>query len=418
MKSVKSLAGRGGRLFVVIAFTAAVLAPSLVPTTDVEALLHTNRRLTMASTQPGNVSTDAHGAAVTAGQPGNGAQTRHTFNYTGATSGATVGAIALQYCTTPLGDCVAPTGIDVSTVTAGHTVTGYNGTWNINTSVNATDASGTGYFANDDNGCSGTGVGRTNCILLSTAAAPTATAGTPAITLAFGAGATWIKNPEAIGVFYVRILTFSDQAFTTLVDEGSVAGSVNEDIEILAKVQEKLNFSVSSNTNAPGGTCAALPASTLISLGLNGVLDNNTVASDHSYFRISTNATGTPGTAVQYAGDTLKTASGTSIAQAGGTATTAPAGTERFGLTLDSGDTQAGNGYSLSVLARQANYNSDTAWAFNSASLTSPITIAQTTAGSTITCETGSVEYVANISTTTRPGSYRTNVMYFAVPTF
>jgi hypothetical protein len=426
MKSVKQLVGRSGRLFTVMAFTAAVLAPSLIPAMKVDAALLTNRKLTMVSTQEGDVTTDAHGTAITAGLAGNGAQTRHTFTFTQTTTAATIGSVALQYCTTPLGDCVMPTGMDVSTVTTINNAAPYGYTagaaFTFDTTTNATDASGINYFANDDNGCNasvGPAVGRANCILL-TDATPQLMTGTPSVTLTFGtSGTDWIKNPINPGVFYVRVLTFSDAAFTTVVDDGAVAGSVNEDIEITAKVQEKLNFSVSNAKGvAPGTTCASLNAGGALTLGTGGILDTASVSAANSYFRLSTNATGGTGTVVQYAGNTLRTVGGTNtIAEAGAAAVAAPAGTERFGMTIDSADT-ASNGHSFTELAPAGAYTSTTTWAFDDASLTSPITIATTSAAETVTCDTGSVEYVANISTTTKPGTYRTNIMYFAVPTF
>lgn len=419
MRTVIQAVRRGGRLFVVLAFGAAVIAPSLVSTMTVDALLLSNRSITMVSTQEGDVSTDANGTALAAGTAGNGAQTRHTFTFTMATSGATIGSMAIQYCDTPLfgTTCNAPTNMDAATITSVQAETGSVGDFTVDT----TTVANAGYFASQP--CSGTGALRQNCILVSDAT-PTAETGTPTITISFGtSGTNWIKNPENPGVFYVRIATFSNATYgaANVVDDGAVAGSVNEDIEITAKVQEKLNFSVSGTTNAPSTTCAALPVGTgAITLGVGGVLDHTVPSTVNSYFRLSTNASAGSGTEVKYAGNLPRTVGNTfSIGTTGAvTDFTSTAGGEQFGLTIDSLDTQAGNGYSFTNLAPTANYDSTSLYSFDTNSMTTPVTIATTTAGETVTCDTGSVEYVANIGTTTEPGTYRTNIMYFATPRF
>lgn len=415
MKTVKSLTQRSGLLFAVLAFGAAIVLPVLGPAVSVDAAQLTSRTLTMTSTADGNTSTDANGTAVTAGAPGNGAETRHSFTYTHPGNPSTIGSVLIQYCTTPLfgTDCVAPTGLDVSTVSSIQTESGYTASdWAIDTTTNATQASGVNYFAADDNSCDGSGVGRTNCILISDTTSPTGDDG--AITLTFGSSGSWIKNPTSNGPFYVRITTFSD-TFTTEVDNGAVAGSVNEQIDITARVQEKLNFSVAGAPVDPSTTCVALSGSGAETLGSGGILDNTTASYTNSYFRLSTNASG--GTLVQYSGDTLKTTAGDEITALTTTPTASSAGTPQFGLTIDSADATQ-YGYSFTHLTRTAPYNADATFAFDTTSLTSPKTVATAASGTTVTCDTGSVKYVGNIGTTTKAGIYRTTITYFATPTF
>lgn len=413
MKSIKRMASRGGRLFAVLAFTAAVLAPSVLPAMQVDAALLTARKITMASTAPGSVTTDANGATLAAGSYGNGAQTIHTFDFSQATSGATVGSVVLQYCTSPLPGttCTAPTGMDAATITSVTTNANFGAAFTVDT----TTVANTGHFANQ--ACSGTTPFRQNCVLLTRTAA--AITGTPALQVVVGiSGTNYIKNPTADGPFYVRLTTFATATYTTPVDDGAVAGSVNEEIDITAKVQEKLNFSVSGTTNAPGTTCASLPVGGSKVMGTGGVLDTSTASFVNSYYRLSTNAAGGTGTVVQYAGGTLRTTGGDVITALTTTAAASSPGTPQFGFTQDSTDTQAGNGYSLTNLTRTAPYNVDTTYAFDTTSTTSPKTIASATAGTTVTCDTSSVKYVGNIATTTKPGTYRTTIIFFAVPTF
>lgn len=420
MKNVKQLVGRGGRLFAVLAFSAAVIAPSLLSGVTVSAASLTNRALSMASTSKGDQTTDANGATLAAGGYGNGAQTRHTFTFNQGTSGATLGSIFLQYCTSPLPGttCTAPTGMDAATiVTASVTTTGFTANdWTVDTTTNATTASGVNYMATDTNSCAGSGVGRTNCVLL-TRVTPSTTAATPLFTINVGTASGWMKNPTAVGPFYVRVVTFSDNTFTTTVDEGAVAGSVNDEVDITARVQEKLNFSVSGTHSAAGASCAALTGGATLNLGdpaNNYTLSTSATYYTTNYLRLNTNANS--GTTVQYAGKTLETTGGTNtIVSLGATAVSNPPfGTAGFGLQINGADPNV----SITNLARQTNYTSDTSFAHDAASTTTPRTIALASAGTTVTCDTVPIRYIGNISTTTKPGIYRSTFTYFATPTF
>ncbi len=425
MNTIRRLAGRSSLLVTALAFTAAVVVPVLLPASQVGAAQLSSRTLTMTSTADGLTATDANGTAVAAGTPGNGAQTRHSFTYTHpAPASGNVGSVFLQYCTTPLfgTTCTAPTNMNAATITTIQAESGYAASdFALDTVTDATTATGAGFFAADTNACAGASPGRTNCILIRDTTTQQAISGP--ITLTFGtSGTDWIKNPETDGTFYVRITTFTDGAYTTVKDDGAVAGSVNEQIDITARVQEKLNFSVANNsTTVSDSTCAALNSGGNLTLGdSQGVLDPGTAYFNHSYFRLSTNASG--GTTVQYSGDTLKTAGGTfsidAINSGSGTAAASATGQEQFGLTLDSSQTLTGFGYSFTNLTRAANYNSDSAYAFATSALTTPVTLASVSAGNIVSCDTGAVKYVGNIAPTTNAGQYKTRITYFATPTF
>ncbi len=419
MNTIKRLIGRSGNLLAAVAFIVALAAPLVVSESAFAAGQFTSRKLTMSSQTDGNTSTDANGTAVTAGNGGNGAKAVHTFSFTIGTTG-NEGSYSLQYCTTPLfgTTCTAPTGMDASTITTIGAQTGFvGGVFALDTSFVAN--AGTVFTGAP---CSGSSPYRLNCILVKrTAASETAPL---AVTLGFGvSGTNYIKNPTAVGPFYVRITSFSDNAYTTIVDQAAVAGSVNTNIDITAKVQEKLNFSVGANWVAPTGACTALSGTGSVLLGdTNGVLDFATQYDQHTYFRLSTNAQN--GTVVLYSGDTLKTAGATStIASLGTTAITTTAGTEGFGLGIDSGDAGKYSFTNLTATAPYASANGATLgsgplFAFNTASVATPAQIASASAGNVVTCDTGSVRYVGNIATTTKAGVYKTTIAYIAVPTF
>lgn len=404
MGKIKNLIKRSSLL------TAAVALFGIWVVSDVFLLGHasaaqiTSRKLTVSSSANGSITT---GAALSGT---NGSKTKHTFDFTLGTTG-TVGSIEFEYCTTPLPGttCTAPTGMDASTVTTigGTTASG----WSLGTAGNAPTAS--------------------RLRITHTAASMSG-----AVQFAFGTGSgggtDYIKNPTSDNsTFFVRITTYSTTSWGTTVDQGTVANSTTQQIDITAKVQETLNFSVGAPISAgvgtvpaPGSSCTAFSDSGALQLGDNtdGTLSFTQSYDAHSYFRISTNANG--GTIIYYSGDTLKNGSN-SIAAIGGTETASAVGTAQFGLALDSSDTQSGSGYSFSQLSPDVGYdegsgtitNGGTAkFAFSTASVTTPVAVAS--ASGTVTCDTGSVRYLGNISTTTPPGIYTTTLSYIATPTY
>jgi hypothetical protein len=425
--TIKRLLRRSSSLLTALAFLVATAAPLLLSSSAAAVGQFTTRSLTQSSQSLGSVSTDVNGTAVAPGAGGNGAKTIHTFTFTQGTTGATIGSVAIQYCTTPLlsSACTAPTGFDASTITSVAAISGFAATV---PALDTTTVANAGSFFGTYP-CSGTTPYRTNCILLKRTT-PTVESGNPAFSLTFGTGGAtnYIKNPTTAGTFYVRITTFSDNAYSTIVDQAAVAGSANTNIDITSKVQEQLNFSVSATPSAPTTACTALSGSGALSLGdpVNGVLSLTQAYDAHSYFRLNTNAQN--GTTVLYSGNTLTTAGGANtIAAAPTGGATSTVGSAQFGLAIDSSDTQSGNGYSFTNLAATTPYaggagtitNAGTAtFAFNPASVTSPVQIASASAGTAVNCDTGSVRYIGNIGTTTKAGVYRTTIAYIAVPTF
>lgn len=402
MSHVKQFCKRTGLLLLAFALVATlVVGNAAFSPHKASAAQITSRSVKISSSANGSITLGA------AGSGSNGSKTKETFDFTLGTTG-TVGSIEFQYCTTPLPGttCTAPTGMDASTVTSigGTSATG----WTLGTAGNAPTA---------------------NDVRITHTAASMSGA-QDFILGAGGTGTDYIKNPTADNsTFFVRITTYSDTAWTTPVDTGTVASSTAQQIDITAKVQETLNFSVGSTVTAPSTTCAAFSDTGALALGdVNGVLSFTQAYDAHSYFRVSTNAVN--GTKIYYSGDTLKSGAN-SITAAGTTQptpTTAAAsavGTSQFGLAIDSSDTQSGSGYSFSSLAATSPYTAGNGtitnggsalFAFAPSSVTTPVQVASSSG--TITCDTGSVRYLGNVSTTTPPGIYTTTVTYLAVPTY
>lgn len=415
MKALRHLTHRIGLTAVAFGFVALLLAASFGAAPKADAAQITSRSLMMSSSAIGSVTTGAAGSGL------NGQKAKYTFTFTPTT--ASIGSLSIMFCTSPIpvaATCTTPTGFTAANVASIQSSSGLSGTFSLDTT--------TANPSNSQGVCNGGGTTRTNCTLLKWTAGA-AQAGTP-VTLVFGGGASdYITNPTTTGTFYARIATYSDTAYTTLVDNGSVANSTATQITVTAKVQETLNFSVGATPVAPGSTCASFADSGNITLGdpVNGALDFTQAYDNHSYFRISTNAG--VGTQVYYSGDTLKSGAN-SIASIGESAagTSSTPGTSQFGLAIDSSDTQSGSGHSFTSLAAVTSPNTYAGGAgtitsggtakfqFNVASLTTPIAIAQTS--NVITCDTGSVRYIGNIATNTPPGIYTTVITYIAAPTY
>lgn len=418
MQKLISISKRSSAILASLLLVVVVAIPVMVPKSTNAAQL-TSRKITLSSSANGNISTDAGGNAVNPGDGGNGAKAEHTVTFTMASSGATVGSILIMYCTTPIfsSTCTTPTGMSAANLTAA-TVSGLTGsggftldTSSSNSTINSAIPANTGV-------CNGAGTTRDNCVAIAHTSGQGQTL-TPTATITYGGGASdYIKNPTSDNYsFYARIVVFSDTAYSTQVDYGGVAASTAQQIDITAKVQEVLNFSVGVGS-PPGtlpGSCGALSDSGALALGdTNGVLSISTQYDGHSYFRVNTNTLN--GTVIQYSGDTLKSGSNSIAALSSESTTTA--GTESFGLAFDSGE---GN-YSLTDLTRASGYDEGNGalgtakFNFATASVSSPVQIASSSGP--ITCDTGAIRYVGNINTTTRAGIYTTTITYIATGTY
>lgn len=399
-----------------VLFGGWVVADVTILSPRAHAAMVTSRSLTLSSSAIGSVST------ATPGDGGNGAKAKHTIQFNTASDTATIGSIALIYCDNPIPQtsCTSSTAAtgDESNLTAA-TVSGL-----VNFSLDTTTANPTitGYGT-----CNGGGTTRSNCVLLKASGANTNVASGTTVTVEYGGNASdYVVNPTNKTTFYVRIIAFSDTGYTTVVDNGSVASATTQQIDITAKVQETLNFSVGAPDGvvdpfpAPGTTCTPFSDDGALALGdTNGVLNFNTAYDAHSYFRVSTNANG--GTIIYYSGDTLSNTTGSgSITSIGTTSTASVPGTEQFGLAIDTGDSNS----SLSQISAATTYadgdglltDNTTKFAHDTGSVTTPVEIAS--ASAPVVCDTGSVRYLGNISTTTEPGIYTTKLTYIAVPTY
>ena len=205
-----------------VALVLSSVVPMLMGTAKADQL--TNRSLTLESAQAGP------------GADGQNIFHEFSFNVAQATS---IGSMEFQYCTTPLGTCTAPTGMNLSSYGVALGTTSSDQTINsvLPTNTYALGTGGNAPTAND--------------VKIEASSANTISAG-QTVMIHF----TGIENPTTStptsNTFFVRITTYSDTAYTTTIDTGVVAAAVVPLLTVSARVQEVLHFCIDNATTAGG----------------------------------------------------------------------------------------------------------------------------------------------------------------------
>ena len=208
-------------------------------------------------------------------------------------------------------------------------------------------------------------------------------------------GVNQIDNPTA-ATYKIDLATTSDS--------GSLAVSIIADdtVNVTSTVDPTITFTI-TDTTVGFGTLTTANARWATG-DLAGVGSQPAAASGAHEMTIATNAL--TGYAITYNGATLTSGANTiDVASITNDGDGAP-GTEQFGISLDDG---AGN----VTIAAGYDYAAVADYTFVASTTT---TIASETI-STAT-ETIDVQYLANIASTTQPGTYTTNVRYIATGTF
>lgn len=322
--TISQALGRMKRVLLLTTAIVMVTAPILIVNETATALQITNRSVLISSAQ-------ASGTGVS-----------YTFGFTTATTG-TIQSLEFQACGTALGTCTAPTGLSFSSAAAS-TMTG----WTAATAFTAGAGAGS---------CTASA----SIICANRTSATSETAG--ARTIKF----TGITNQSVSAgncssaancTFFIRMTTYSDTAYATAVDTGTMASATTQLLTINAAVQEQLTFCVGST--AVDNATSAMPACGSLGASLNlGTLNSaNTSVSpvpsatyggdaNNGAAELSTNAvngTTVAYDAVQQAGSgTLKVAAATCsgsvftdqcINATGATKAAIVTGTEDFGMAV------------------------------------------------------------------------------------
>ena len=437
--AIKSAGSYCYRSLAVFFSTSMLLLISLLLTQTVSAAQITSRSLTITSGIPSATS-------VT-----------YTFNFTPG-SAVAIASMTFQACTSAVGTCTGPTGINIKSGVA--SLTNFEGTVTSLTQ-NTTTTTPVDCTQTYD-----------LCLNWTDSTAQTLTNHTVTV--------TGVVNPSTIGTFYVRLTTYSG-TYTTPVDTGNVASATTQTFTVNATVEEQLNFCVGAVNAASSAiessttgydyaipTCTTMTGSSL-SLGTlnstyvsvspvptgqpyngdqnNAVAELSTNASNGS--TVSYNAVQQAGTnhqgALRVAGATC--ASGASntdqcINSVGVTAATISAGTEDFGMAVTGVNcynvpttayTCNGTTHNLTVATNYECNATDAATSFSSydtgGAVTGTTTCSyawdETGTSETVASSTGVVggealivEFAATPSITTPTGSYTAEANFVATPTY
>lgn len=311
---------------------------------------------------PDSVSAAAiTGRSVAIGSSVASATTTYTFNFT-VPSSTVIKSASFTACTNASGACIPASGFSASTSTLA------------SQPLNLGDA--TGWTV--DTSTSG-------ALKLKKTANVAAPTGNQTVSFAN------VVNPSAKATFFIRMATFSDDAYTTGIDTGVVASSTADQVNVTASVDETLTFTL-------GSTSVAL-----------GALTSGTTGTGTSTMTVGTN--GKTGYSVAYTGNTLTSSEGTIAAMSA--AAGSSQGSNQFGMNLVANTTPfIGSAISGSGTGTASTgYNTANQFKFNSTD-----TVA-TSAGPTNN-NTYTVSYIANVNNLTPAGAYSTDINYTATAKF
>lgn len=214
-----------------------------------------------------------------------------------------------------------------------------------------------------------------------------------------------ITNPTAANsTFWARITTYSDAAWTTPIDTGTVAASTANQITVSASVDESLTFC----TGATGITNSSCAGATGTSVNL-GTLTTSSTGNGTSQIGVSTNSGS--GYAITVNGTTLTSGGNTVAALASQTASTQ--NTAQFGINLrDNATPNVGvDADGTGTATPTANYNTADQYRF----VTGDQIASKASADN---FRRFHVSYIANIAGATPAGAYTTTLTYIATATF
>ena len=201
-----------------------------------------------------------------------------------------------------------------------------------------------------------------------------------------------VTNPSASNsTFFIFMTTYSDAAWATPIDTGTVATSTAGQITVTASVAEALTFTLTAAT---------------VTLSPNPLTTSSTGVGTSS-MTASTN--GATGYSISYTGTTLTSGTSTINAMAGAASSQ---NSKQFGMNLRHNTTLGGTDVSGSGSGTYAaGYGTPDSFKFNSGD--SVATAAAPTASNTFT-----VDYIANIDGSTAGGTYTSVLTYVATANF
>ncbi len=432
MTFIKNTFQRTQSLGAAATLVLAAIIPAISLSANSSAAALTNRGLTVTSTVAGDDMTAPDGSTYSSlpdNDPRNGQRVGHTYTFT-KTSTDPIKGFTIEYCDAAFG--YIGDGACSDTLHANNFAANWTGPVTINGESFTVTKNADNFLTFTT---TGTGISD------------------PTITIDLQAGGlNYFKNPDAAykyedakGTYFAHISTFGSDTDAAaayahaspdplnpedpagILDDGTVTNNVTAAIGIYTRVQETLNFSVEGDggvgdltagatpPNWNSGTCDPLKESGQLKMGdSNHALSFEQSYHAKSYFRLSTNSSN--GVGVYYAGDTLKSNTHTMHAL-GDSQVQSEAGEEQFGMAFDLTDNLNGNvGIGSALIPVGAYENSQNGYAFDATNPTQTKLLAS--ANGVVACDTGALEYVANIAPETPSGIYQTKINYIAAPKY
>lgn len=302
------------------------------------------------------------GRSVVIGSSVPSASTTYAFAFT-VPSATVIKSAGFEACTTASGACTPATGFSASTstLTAQPTNLGDASGWTVDTGA----------------------AGSLRLKKTGNVAAPT---GAQAV------GFSAVTNPSAANAtFFLRITTYSDDAWTTAIDTGAVASSTAGQITVTASVDETLTFTLAAAT-----------------VGL-GTLSTGATGTGTSEMTLATNAS--TGYSVSYAGTTLTNGDKTITAMA--TPAASATNTKQFGINLMANTTPSvgSNKTGTGSGAPATGYGTADSFKFLSGDVVA-------SASAPTNSNVFTVSYIANIDGATAAGAYSTVLTYTATANY
>lgn len=295
--------------------------------------------------------------------------TTYTFTFTVPTTATIIKSFKAQICTTVDGSCTTPTGFDGASSTASDP-------------TNFGDASGWSIDSNTGN------------LRIKKSTNSATPSGSQTVTFSN------VTNPTTMSSsFYARIFTYSDDAYSVQIDEGTVVSSIGGTSNLNATLNQTLSFSISDATIGFGALSSSAARYA------TGDASGDTSETEAHTLIVGTNASGGYGLTVN-ASQANPFRSGSNYIASSDTNVASSVGTQQFGLRATA------SGGSGAVTAPYA------ASGFALASSTFP-TASQVASASGATSDTTySVRYISNITSNTAAGIYTATLTYVATATY
>ncbi len=215
------------------------------------------------------------------------------FGYDLIDTAATKAGITYEFCTTPLGTCTLPTGMDVQTSNTHDSQSG----WPSNATAFAAVSE-----ASDTGDCTANTNSYMICYSRDETVATGVTGGAVTHTI------SGITAPSSVQTVYIRISIYSDNDFETadLLDDGTVAVAFVDQLTVNGRVQERLEFCVAAIDDDDSLPASVTACTSLTDSNVDlGVIDNSSVSvspveptttngsdDDYGILMVNTNASG------------------------------------------------------------------------------------------------------------------------------